>query len=172
MRGTEHFQFNGPSTELEVERLVQDVFSRAFSAAARAAYDGITPYEAYLCRIARNLMITEGRRAATTPQPTLSGELPDLETLEDSPEELVQRRELQTLVEEFLGTRPEDEQKVYDARFRQGETQEHAAVRLGTARITVRRVEARLKSAFVRFLIRRNVDIPRISAQQGEPHEP
>ncbi len=68
-KGRETMSFRGPSEELEVERVVQETFSRAFSDAARSRYDGVTPYAAYLCRVARNFMITEAQVARRTPQP-------------------------------------------------------------------------------------------------------
>ncbi|MBI5494853.1 MAG: hypothetical protein HY904_07470 [Deltaproteobacteria bacterium] len=64
--------------------------------------------------------------------------------------------ELRALVAAFLKARPEDERRVYDARYEQGDTQTQAAARLHLNRITVRRVEARLKTAFVRFLLQRD----------------
>ena len=133
---------------------------RAFSDGARSRYDGVTPYAAYLCRVARNLMITEAQVARRTPQPTESGELPEIDTLEATPEEQVQQSQLESLVARFLGERPDEERRIYDARFRQGDTQEGAAARLGIHRITVRRTEAKLKAAFVRFLLRHKVINP------------
>lgn len=167
LKGRELFRFRGPSEEMEVERLVQETFSRAFSANARQSYDGITPFEAYVCRIARNVMITEAQQARRTPQPTEDGEVPDLAALTPTPEELVSREELRRLVAEFLEGRPDDEKQVFDARFRHGDSQEAAASRLQVNRITVRRTEARLKAAFVRFMLRRRA----VGRSELEPPE-
>jgi RNA polymerase sigma-70 factor (ECF subfamily) len=160
IKGKETMSFRGPSEEMDVERVVQETFSRAFSDGARQRYDGITPYAAYLCRVARNLMISEAQVAKRTPQPTDSGDLPELDSLTPSPEEQVQHTELAGLVARFLSERPDEEKQLYEARFRHGETQEGAAQRLGLHRITVRRTEARLKTAFVRFLLRHKVISP------------
>lgn len=138
-----------------MERLVQETFSRAFSPTARHNYDGVTPFEAYVCRIARNVMITEANVARRTPQLTDDGILPDIAALGPSPEEEVAQAELKKMVAEFLAARPQEEQRVYDARFIHGDSQEAAAERLGVHRITVRRTETRLKAAFARFLVRR-----------------
>ncbi len=160
MRGSEVFQFKGPSSELEVERLVEETFSRAFGDNARRSYDGVTPFAAYVCRIARNVMITEAQVAKRTPQPTLDGELPDLVSLTPSPEEAAQHTQLQELVAAFLAERPDGERTIYDARFKRGESQLEAAARLGWNRISVRRTEEKLKQAFLRFLWRRKVVSP------------
>jgi len=157
-------RFRGLSEEMDVQRVVQDTFSRAFGDNARQRFDGVTPYAAYLCRVARNVMIKEAQQAQRTPQPTHSGELPELDSLGPSPEELAQTAELKTLVTHFVNGRPDDEQRVYQARFQRGDSQEAAAARLGVDRITVRRTESRLKAAFVRFLLRHQV----ISRQQAE----
>lgn len=171
MRGSEVFHFKGPSSELEVERLVEETFSRAFGDNARRAYDGVTPFAAYLCRIARNVMITEAQVAKRTPQPTLEGQLPDLVSLAPSPEEVAQHSELQALVAQFLTERTEQERTVYDARFQRGESQLEAAARLGWNRITVRRTEEKLKAAFLRFLWRRKVVLPPGPLVQGASHD-
>lgn len=170
-RGQEMLSFRGLSEEMDVERVVQETFSRAFNEQARLRYDGITPYAAYLCRVARNFMITEAQVAKRTPQPTETGDLPELDTLTPTPEELVQNAELQTLVARFLEDRPEEEQLLYAARFKHGDTQEGAAARLGLARITVRRTEARLKTAFVRFLLRHRLISAQQAAQAGGGHD-
>jgi DNA-directed RNA polymerase specialized sigma24 family protein len=47
--------------------LVQDTFAKAFAAAARQAYDGVSPYRPYLLRITKNLMIDRYRAAQRTP---------------------------------------------------------------------------------------------------------
>lgn len=170
MREGQTFVFAGPSQELEVERLVHETFSRAFAHRARMAYDGITPYAGYLCRVARNFMITEARAAKHAPMLTHSGELPDLESLQPSPEETAQTEQLVTLAREFLTTRPEDERQVFDARFRHSESQEMAARRLGVSRMVVRRAEARLKAAFVAFLGERNA-LEQTGGGAGVSHE-
>ncbi|MEW5849155.1 MAG: sigma-70 family RNA polymerase sigma factor [Myxococcota bacterium] len=154
-RGREHFSFRGPSQELEVERIVHESFSRAFSPSARAAYDGVTPFGAYLCRIARNLMINEALANRRAGELTLEGELPELEQQGPTPEEVAERDELTVLVRDFLSERPELERQVYAERFQHGRSQEVAAAQLGLARITVRRAEERLKAAFLRFMGRR-----------------
>lgn len=50
--------------EVDCQRdLVQEVFVRCFSEAARKGYDGISPFRPYLLRIAKNLMIDEARKS-------------------------------------------------------------------------------------------------------------
>lgn len=150
----EPLAFRGIHEEHEVERVVLDTFSRAFQQAPRENYDGITPYEAYLCRIARNLLITEARARKGAPALTDSGNVPDLLSLEPGPEEQLATTALRTDIASFVAARPELERRVYEARFSRGETQQDAARRLGLNRITVRRTETRLKEAVYRFLLR------------------
>src|SRR5574341_691980 len=46
-------RFHGYRSQFELEDILQEVFSRAFSERARLAWDGLTPYESYLAGIAR-----------------------------------------------------------------------------------------------------------------------
>jgi RNA polymerase sigma factor (sigma-70 family) len=157
MKGNAFYHFRGPSVELEVERIVLEAFSRAFTDASRLTYDGIKPYSAYLFRIARNVMITEATAAHRAPKVTEDGNVPELESLAPTPAEVAEREEMVRLVRDFLHARPEDERSLYEARFRQGDSQAAAARRLGLSRITIRRTESRLKQAFVRFLMRQGL---------------
>ena len=53
----------GRLTPADLGDLVQDVFLRAFSDAARASYDGLREYPPFLMTIARNLFVDWARRA-------------------------------------------------------------------------------------------------------------
>lgn len=153
--GDRTLAFRGITEDHEVERVVLDTFSRAFQASARQRFDGTTPYEAYLCRVARNLLISEARSARHAPLLTDSGELPDLQSLEPDPEQEAGTKALRAEVAGFVAGRPDLERRVFEARFERGDTQQEAALRLGINRITIRRAEARLKDAVYRFLLRR-----------------
>lgn len=54
---------SSPQRQLD---LAQEVFVRAFSEKGRLSYDGISPFRPWLLRIAKNLMIDEGRRSGRT----------------------------------------------------------------------------------------------------------
>lgn len=88
---------------------------------------GATPFEFYLRSVAAILRVTDAASLGA----------------------------LGPLLADFLRQRPDVEQRVFDARFRLADTQDSAAARLGMHRITVRRIEDRLKAGFQRYLLRR-----------------
>jgi RNA polymerase sigma-70 factor (ECF subfamily) len=169
LKGKESVVFPGPSNELEVRRLVQETFSRAFTPAARLSYDGITPFRAYLARIARNHMINEAKARRRAEVLTEDGELPDLESPAPDASEQAEQAEFKEAVGVFMATRPDVEKQVYQARYGQGLSQEAAASTLGLARITVRRAESRLKAAFLAYVEMLGLGLNRGPGQGGAP---
>lgn len=151
MRGTQMFTFRGPAEEVEVQRLVQETFSRAFSPRARLAYDGVGPFAGYLRRIARNLMVDEARRAPVG-MLTATGELPEEVSADSNALQLAEDLELTRAVRTFVEQQPAVVQSIFQARFAEHLSQQDAASRLGLARITVRRAETRLKTGLLEFL--------------------
>lgn len=137
----------------EVGAVVQEVFARAFTQKARAAYDGLTPFVRYLGAIARNYLLNELRMredaaAAQSIEAAVAGS-PDgrvaVAVRPLRPDEAAEANELCRLLSDFLGARPERERLVYRARFEEQLTQEDAARSLGLTRIQVRRSEAHLR---------------------------
>lgn len=139
-------RFAGFSERWERESHVQEVFVRAFTPAARAAYDGLRPYRNYLFTIARNLVI-DGLRLRDQGQV-----VPDDETLPDpapvNPEEDLSAQEITRHCEAFLASLDLHERALFDARFRQGLSVQEAARRLGISEHHVKRGEQRLKKRF------------------------
>ena len=172
LKGKESVVFPGPSTETEVRRLVLETFSRAFMPTARLAYDGLTPYRAYLARIARNHMINEAKARRRAEVLTDDGELPDLESAGPDAAEQAEQAELREAVGSFMTTRPDVERQVYQARFGKGLSQVAAAADLGLARITVRRAECRLKAAFLEYVERLGLRRRLASGRTGEGGDP
>jgi len=146
--------FRGLHDAWELECAVQDVFSRAFSADARLAYDGISPYGPYLLTIARNWAISrersEGRERRRRDGLAAEGAPPG----PDSPEEQALRAELRELVARFRGTLTAEQQRFLDARYGEDRSLLEAARVLGLSRMQARSRDQRLREAFVEFLRR------------------
>lgn len=162
-------RFRGVRSEAELEDRVQEVFARALSERARLAYDGLTPYRAYLNTIARNLVIDDFRRAerrmvaftweppdrpteGSTERP--SEPLGGLFAPSGDPAEDLTRRQLAATIEATVGALPPREQSVYRLRF--VEELEHAdiATRTGLTPAKVKTSEARIRRAFFHALRR------------------
>ncbi len=141
------------SSPFEVGAVVQEVFTRAFSERARLAYDGLSPYAAYLSTIARNYLLNELRvREEPAPPEELASAVGDGGEKAQSPHEHAEASELLRLTQDFVRGRPEREQAIYQARFEQGLTQDAAAKALGLTRIQVRRAEANLRASLFTHL--------------------
>ena len=131
----------------ELHDVVSETFRRAFEERARLAYDGLAPYEHYLRRIARNLVIDRFRgnqrdgaiaevdRSATQ---TTAAEVP-------SPEHEYQRAELTQLMASFLRTLDATERRFVELRYQQDLSQEEVAARLGQSRRWARSAEVELR---------------------------
>lgn len=132
--------------------LIQEVFTRAFTPAARDAYDGIRPYGGYLRTIARNLMIDRARAAdPTVPIEDQTGEL----AVESPPDEtdldwLAQRRET---VRYVSGLAPEL-QRLVQLRFEAELSQDETAAAMAISRRRVRTLEARVQRGLRKALRR------------------
>lgn len=137
----------------EVGAVVQETFARAFQERARLAYDGLTPYLAYLSAIARNHLLNE-RRVREEPAESqvlesatagaANGEAA-LSSAPRRPDEVAEENELRHLIERFLGQRTPVERNLFQARFVERLTQDDAGARVGLTRIQVRRAEAHLR---------------------------
>lgn len=132
--------------EVEREAIIQETFARAFQPKARERYDGVRPYGAWLCTIARNLMIDRarrGKRQAITVDPA------DLEertaSAAPSPERSVESRELASLLQAFVEELGHEEQRIFRARYEDRLSLREAARALGMPLIRVRRIDARVR---------------------------
>jgi|APLak6261682754_1056148.scaffolds.fasta_scaffold13717_2 RNA polymerase sigma-70 factor (ECF subfamily) len=145
------------TSPFDVGAVVQETFTRAFQEKARRAYDGTSPYLAYLSSIARNYLLNERRvREELAEDPSVeltlgrgddAGAL--LSTAPRSPDELAEEQELSRIVKDFLDGRTQPERDVFQARMVERRTQEDAAQVVGLTRIQVRRIEAHLRRALL-----------------------
>jgi RNA polymerase sigma-70 factor (ECF subfamily) len=150
-------RFPGVRDSFELESLVQEVFTRAFEARARLAYDGVRPYGAFLNGIARNIVLDQLRKQARHGEilaapdvldTTTAGEPPEWEVSEDE-------RRGRALVAEFLETECDDrDRSLYALRHERELSQGDAARQAGLTRIQVRRWETKFRARLLRFLKR------------------
>jgi RNA polymerase sigma factor (sigma-70 family) len=161
----------GAADEQTERDLVQEVFARAFAPAARAAYDGIRPYGAYLRRIAKNLMIDRVRAAG--PAVSLDDDDAQLvvapEAAELDPEWVEQRQ----VTSEFIAGLAPELRTLVMLRFEDELSQNQVADALGISRRRVRTLEGRierglrkaLRSAELRKKDRPESALPRMGAR-------
>lgn len=134
----------------DVEAVCHDVFLKAFSPAARAAFDDTRPFVPYLLRIARNALVDHHRSHGRL---SLGAPLPE-QTTEIDPGADLHAERLRQAVQRFVTDQPDPDGPWYVLRFREGRTQDDAAAAMGLTRIQGRRIEARLREGLYRFLRR------------------
>lgn len=149
--GGRPLRFAGLRERFELHDVLAETFRRAFEERARLAYDGIAPYEVYLKRIARNLVIDRlrGSRHASAEDPRAAEQL---EAREPSPEQAAEEAERAGLMRRFVAALPPDERRLVALRFGEDLAQEQVAQRLGRTRRWVRTHEERLRRRLVVFL--------------------
>jgi RNA polymerase sigma factor (sigma-70 family) len=138
----------------ELEAVTQEVFIRAFSDSARAGYDGLRPYRAFLLGVARNTAMRALERRA--------GESARFAPLDEdeagpppAPEQDLHAARGRELVAAFLAGACDDrDRKLFQLRFDEGLSQEAAAQAAGLTRIQVRRWESKLRARLLRQLKR------------------
>ena len=141
-----------------VADIVQEVFMRAFSVGARAAYDGLREFGPYLSAIARNCVIDalrgRGREILKKPD-ELSLILADAPT-ED--EELVDPK-VAAVLTRYVRELPRELAGVYEQRFVLGRSQVAASEGLGLSRRALRTAEARLRRGLRQALQRDGISL-------------
>jgi len=153
MEAAGHAYIRGADIEGEHE-LVQDTFVKAFSAGARASFDGLRPYRPFLLRITKNLMIDRfraRRNAAAAPVDELD-EVADTGTQE--PEEDLHWRSLSEATAAFVAGLDAESREIVRLRFESELSQDVVAAQLGCSRRRVRTVEHRVKAGLKRHLRR------------------
>ncbi len=160
--------FSGLGTEHDLEDIIQETFRRAFGVKARQSYDGVRPYKNYLFTIARNCVITDlsARRRQIPVGEALMRDAPseELSPLESwvlsqraafgeeqdvSSEERVEGLEIYGLLMGFLEAQSEEDRRFFRFRFLGQCSQEITARKMGWNRARVRKLEARLRRAFL-----------------------
>ena len=135
--------------------LVQEIFAKAFSPRARAAYDGVRDYGPYLRQLARNTLIDwlreRGRELVGGIEPEA---LLDNREGDTSVEALLFPPEHVAVAQRFVGSLSAELKGVHERRFLAAESQEQAARALGISRQSVRTLERRLLDGLRRELRR------------------
>lgn len=152
--GDQTIRFTGLRSASDQQDLLQETFVRAFSPSARANYDGVTPFVAYLRGIARNLVIDHLRaqkRAALEPL-TEAHEGAHVVVVDDDAGAAIDDEALRAFVATFEGSLPVLEQRFVAVRYGQGLTQLETAARLGVGRSRVRTLEQRVRGRLLKRL--------------------
>lgn len=141
------FLFKGFPGRWAADDAVQEVFVRAFSPAARLAYDGLRPYRNLLFTMGRNFVIDRWRVRCREVD---LGEDDSLEApgAEAGPAELAGACELEVRCAAFVEGLDADERALFEARFQQGLSIEETARRLGISEHRAKRGEQKLKKRF------------------------
>lgn len=150
--------------------LVQEVFVRAFSESGRMSYDGLSPFRPWLLRIAKNLMIDEGRRAGTLASSSnlQSDETAD-EILTANPEEELEWKRLRDSTKAWTSAQSEEVQRFVRLRFEEERPQSEVAQMMGTSRRRVRTLESTVRDGLRKHL--KSVSLASARAV-GRPEDP
>jgi RNA polymerase sigma factor (sigma-70 family) len=131
----------------EAADIVQEVFAKSFTTAARRAYDGVREYGPYLYAIARNVIADRARRSKRElPTPWREIERVGEEELEpnEAHRDWADDATIAT-VQEYVGGLSEEMQRLHHVRYIDGLSQRGAAERLGMSRQRLRTLEAKLR---------------------------
>lgn len=159
-------RFAGYQQPFDLDNALQETFVRAFSEPARLAYDGLTPYRAYLTTIARNLVLSDMRRREVAMSQLVreaEGEATALEDLSEvgpvlgstpapTGEAEFMRQELTRLYHSFIEQLPPPQQVFFRARFEQQLTQIEAGRRCDLSHMQARTLEKKLRKSFLKFM--------------------
>lgn len=166
--GQRDLHFRGVFAEHDLEDIVQETFRRAFGERARQAYDGVRPFKNYLFTIARNAVINDlmhkSRQIPVGEALVRDAPSEDLSPLEAwvlahradfepedhaSSDRQVENLEVYALVAAFKEALGKDEARFFELRFLAHLSQEHTAQQLGWNRARVRKLESKLRRAFL-----------------------
>lgn len=164
------FYFKGITDEGDISAAVQEVFRRAFEERARLSYNGINSFSNWVLAIARNLVINQfrNREIAMSQYISARDERGYLAVMDDEVTEefsgvlygaatlqqdsLFEHGELKGLVEIFMRELNAHDKQLLSLRFVEGLGQEETAKALGSTRMKVRTVEAKLRSRLRAYL--------------------
>lgn len=128
------------------ENLVQDTFLRAFKEEARASYDGLRPFGAWLCTIARNLLVDRARQRAREGARVVAVEEIDAAAgPELDPTSALHAKRLSETMSGFVGTLDEGDRRLFHTRYEEELSLRQAARELGVGLYELRRRDARLR---------------------------
>lgn len=153
-----------------VADLIQDIFVRAFSVAARRGFDGARPFAPYLMTIAHHCFVDAVR---ATRREVLSNPA-DIAAAFDqvvavAPETSFDPKAIAVL-NEFVAHLPAPLKGVYEQRFLLARSQEEAATALGVSRRRLRTGEERLRRGLRKALVRAGISLRELQdAGEGFP---
>jgi RNA polymerase sigma-70 factor (ECF subfamily) len=150
---------------------VQEIFLRAFSAKARAAFDGARDFGPYLSAIARNVLIDRARRIGRELfMPEVDLDVVGKNEASAAYREVAARWEDPAALEvarRFVEALPPDLAQIHRLRYVEGLSQRETAVHLGVSRQVVRTLEDKLRDGLRRELRRDPAQEP-ITAENRE----
>ncbi|MBI5549734.1 MAG: sigma-70 family RNA polymerase sigma factor [Deltaproteobacteria bacterium] len=145
-------RFKGVREACGRDNAVQEVFARAFAPAARTAYDGLRPFGSYLFFIARNYLLDvlqqqdrERPGLEAVPEETCD---PGATHGGSGPADDLERQEVAALCQGFVDSLEPPVRDLFELRFRQQESIQEVARRLGTTEHRVKQTEKILKKRF------------------------
>lgn len=157
-KGTK-YRFQGYREPWKLERAVQEVFMRAFSEKGRLGYDGIRPYKNYLLTIGRNYVVDQLRLKTREfvsleefNETGLEFEQHGISAPASTPEQLAQDKQLEQLVNNFVGTLSPPERRIFEHRFVEQKSVEAASRRFGISEYSVKRDEKILRKRFFAWM--------------------
>jgi RNA polymerase sigma-70 factor, ECF subfamily len=165
--GGRRLSYRGTRSAFDLEDRMHDVFCRAFSERARLAYDGLTPYEAYIITIARNVVIDEFRKKENElvelgieeEREPMRGEGGDATepllgsvVLSGDPARDAEAAELVSLVNEFKGSLGEREREVFKLRFEEEREHKDIGEATGLSASKIKTSEQRIRALFFDFM--------------------
>jgi RNA polymerase sigma-70 factor (ECF subfamily) len=131
--------------EHEVEAMTQEIFLKAFSDDARARWDGLRPYGAWLNTMTRNALIDRARKERRLDF-RAPDDMPDIVDDSASAADDVDARELAAVLQQFTDAMSPEERTLFATRFEQGLSLGQTAKALGWSEIKVRTVDTRLRA--------------------------
>ena len=155
-------RYRGGNAGVDVDAIVQETFTRAFSSSTRTNYDGERPFKTYLLAIAKNLVLRELARHDRHASLDAMEDTTDLVLRkarhsgaasllpeERSPEKVSADAELSTITRGYIAGLDDEERSFFNHRFAQGLTQEATAEAMDCTRARVKLLEKRLRESFL-----------------------
>jgi RNA polymerase sigma factor (sigma-70 family) len=155
-------RYRGGNAGVDVDAIVQETFTRAFSSSTRSNYDGERPFKTYLLAIAKNLVLRELARHDRHSSLDAMEDTTDLVLRkarhgggnsllpeDKSPEKISADAELSTIIRGYIAELDDEERSFFNHRFASGLTQEATAEAMDCTRARVKLLEKRLRESFL-----------------------
>jgi RNA polymerase sigma factor (sigma-70 family) len=153
-------RYRGNLPGVDSESIVQETFTRAFSASTRMHYDGERPFKTYLFTIAKNLVLRElsrRERVVSMEHTSAIDALAQRRSMSQSgmhsddcdPELTVADGQLTGVTRSFVQKLDKEEQNFFLHRFVRGLTQEATAEAMGVTRARVKLIEKAMRKEFL-----------------------